>query len=600
MKQFKDRRIYISGIFLIIFISILLKLFWIQIIDTSYKTSSDNNSQRKITKYPGRGLIYDRNNKLLVGNEIAYDIMIIPRQTQSFDTSLLVNDLGIEIEDIRSRIEKAKKYSVYKPSLFYKQLSRLQYAYFQEHMYRLSGFYVQPRFMRKYEKSIAAHILGDVGEIDQVSLEKDTFYTIGDYVGRSGIEKYYEKQLRGFKGTNVFIVDVHNRIQGSYMGGKYDKEAIPGQDIILCIDSELQEYGELLMVNKIGSIVAIEPSSGEILALVSSPSFDPSLLVGRSRGSNYDSLLNAANKPLYNRAVGASYPPGSIFKMVQAVIGLDQEVITENTSFPCDRSTVGCHNHPPNSNLKRAIQYSCNPYFYALTKRLIQRGFEKSIFRDSRIGLEIWKDKVLNFGFEQAFDIGLPGVSKGKIPGPDYYDRLYGQHRWAYSTIYSLSIGQGEVLVSPLQMANLAAIIANKGYYYIPHIAKNIGSKNIDSIYLKPVSTSFDSKHFISVVDGMEAVVNEEFGTGRLGAISGIKVCGKTGTAQNPHGADHSIFMAFAPKENPKIAIAVYVENAGFGGTWAAPIASLMMEKYLKDSVSNIASETRILNAKFN
>lgn len=596
MNQLSSRSIYITVIILLIFLAILVKLFIIQVLDPSYKISSENNSQRRIWEYPSRGLIYDRNGELLVCNEIAYDLMVIPRQVRSFDTLQLVNELGINIEDARQKLTAAAAYSVFRPSVFFKQMSKLQYAYFQEHMYRYPGFYVQSRSLRKYEKSFASNVLGDIGEIDMPTLERDTFYYIGDYVGKSGVEKYFETSLRGEKGVKIYMVDVHNRIQGSYQQGKYDIPAQAGKDLVLTIDAGLQEYGELLMKNKIGSIVAIQPSTGEILAMVSSPGFDPNLLVGRQRGYNYDSLVHAPNKPLFNRAVGASYPPGSIFKMVQAIIGLDQGIITEQTSFPCDKSIVNCHNHPPNTDLKRAIQYSCNPYFYMVTRKLIQRGFEKSIFRDSRIGLAIWKEKVLGLGFEHAFDIGLPAVVKGKIPGPDFYDRIYGKYRWAYSTIYSLSIGQGEVLVVPLQMANFAAIIANRGFYYYPHIMKSIGGEPIDSLYTVPVRTPFSPDVFLPVVEGMDAVVNEDYGTGGLARIPNIRVCGKTGTAQNPHGEDHSIFMAFAPKENPQIAIAVYIENAGFGGVWAAPIASLMIEKYINDTVMNVFSEQRILN----
>ena len=596
MKDLSIRKFYVGGIFLAIFLIIIIRLFTIQVIDDSYKISSENNSQRRIVEYPARGLVFDRNGILLVSNETAYDLMIIPRQVTSFDTAMLMQDLGIDIDDLRMRIKKAIGYSRFKPSVFYKQMSKMQYAYFQEHMYRYPGFYVQTRSLRKYEKTIAAHILGDIGEIDLEGIQNDSYYAVGDYVGKSGIENYYENVLRGEKGVKVYIVDVHNRIQGSYENGEFDIAAKPGKAITLCIDERLQSYGELLMQNKIGSIVAIDPSNGEILTMVSSPGYDPNLLIGRQRGYNFDSLMKAPNKPLFNRAVNAAYPPGSIFKMVQAIIGLDQGIITPNTSFPCDQSIVGCHNHPPNTNLMRAIQYSCNPYFYMLTRKLIQRGFEKSIFRDSRVGLEIWKDKVLALGFEQSFDIGLPSVSRGKIPGPDYYDRIYGKYRWAYSTIYSLSIGQGEVLVTPLQMANYAAIIANRGYYYPPHLARHINNEIPDSSFRKPVKTPFKPEYFIPIVDGMDAVVNEEYGTGGLARIPHIRVCGKTGTAQNPHGEDHSIFMAFAPKDNPKIAIAVYIENAGFGGVWAAPIASLMIEKYLTDSISNIYSEQRILN----
>jgi penicillin-binding protein 2 len=394
-------------------------------------------------------------------------------------------------------------------------------------------------------------------------------------------------------------VDVHNRIQGSYMGGEYDTMAVQGKDLVLTLDFELQEYGEKLMYNKIGSVVAIDPESGEILAMISSPSYNPNLLVGRNRGYYYDSLLNEPDKPLFNRAVSAAYPPGSIFKMVMALLGLQENVISKYTSLPCDHSIVGCHNHPPNTNLVHAIQYSCNPYFYVVGKRIIQQGVEKSIFKDSRIGLENWKKNVLTLGFEQKLEIGIPGVVLGSIPGPDYYDEIYGKYSWAYSTIYSLSIGQGEVLVVPVQMANLAAIIANRGYYYVPHLVRKIGDDFIDASYRQKHITPFDPVHFEPLVDGMFATINDEFGTGRFARIPNITVCGKTGTAQNPHGEDHSIFIAFAPKDKPKIAIAVYIENAGYGGVWAGPLASLMIEKYLTDTVTNTWNEKRILDANF-
>jgi penicillin-binding protein 2 len=598
MKKYDNRKYYISAIILFFIFVIVFKLINLQIFDESLKISAENNSQRRITEYPARGLIYDRYGNLLVYNEAAYDLMLIPRKMKEFDTLSLCRDLNIDISDFYARLEKCISFSSFRPSVFYKQITAQQYSTLQEHLFKYPGFFVQNRTLRKYTSSLAAHILGDIGEIDKETLEKNPYYTGGDYIGKSGIEKYYESELRGKKGVKIFLVDVHNNIQGSYMNGKYDTLAIPGKDLYLTIDSALQAYGERLMKNKVGSIVAIDPNNGEILALVSSPTYDPQLLVGRNRGKNYDSLLNAKSKPLINRAISSTYPPGSIFKIAQALVGLQEGVLKPNTFYPCDVSLVGCHGHPPAQGVARAIQYSCNPYFYMVFRSLVQRKIEKSIFKDSRIGLQLWKEKITGLGFDKAFDIGLPGVNKGQIPGPDYYDRKYGKYRWAFSTIYSLGIGQGEVLVSPLQMANFCAIIANKGYYYNPHIVKQIGTDSVDRKNYMKIFTPFDKKHFDVIIEGMEYAVNEDYGTGRNAIISGMRVCGKTGTVQNPHGKDHSVFIAFAPKDEPKIAIAVYVENAGFGGVWAAPIARLMMEKYLLDSIIDPDIEKIIFETK--
>jgi len=597
MSNLGERKYVIIGIIVVIFVVIWIKLFNLQIIDISLKISSDNNSQRRIVVYPSRGLIYDRNGVLLVSNEAAYDLMLIPKNMDEFDTLAICNDLDITIEKFYEKYTKCKEYSGYRPSLFFKQISSTQYAVLQEHMYKYPGFFVQNRTLRRYGEGIGAHVLGDVGEIDLETLQADPYYSGGDYVGKSGVELYFEKELRGKKGVEVYLVDVYNNIQDSYMEGKYDTLAEPGKDVTLTIDAELQRYGEFLMQNKIGSIVAIEPSTGEILALVSSPVYDPQLLVGRNRGHNYDSLLNDPAKPLINRAVSSTYPPGSIFKLAVSLVALQDEVITPHAYFPCDHSIVGCHNHPPANGVTRAIQYSCNPYYYFVFKKLVQRGENESIFRDSRLGLEKWKKSIISLGFEKAFDIGIPGVNKGQVPGPEFYDRLYGKHRWAFSTIYSLGIGQGEMLMSSLQMANFCAIIANRGYYYNPHLAKEIDHEKIQGSNTQRIFTPFDKKHFEVVVDGMDKVVNEEFGTGYWGRLNDIRVCGKTGTAENPHGEDHSIFVAFAPKDQPKIAIAVYIENAGFGGVWAAPIARLMIEKYIKGEISDTAMEKRIIEA---
>ncbi len=598
MKHLQNRKYAVIAIFALLFLVVWIKLLNLQIVDDSLKLSSDNNSQRRVVVYPSRGLVYDRNGVLLVCNEAAYDLFLIPHNLEEFDTLSMCTDLDIDKEDFYMRLDQSKSYSSYRPSIFYKQITAIQYALLQEHMYKYPGFFVQNRTLRKYNEGIAAHVLGDVGEIDLETLKADLYYTGGDYAGKSGIEQYYEKELRGKKGVQVFLVDVHSNIQGSFDDGKYDTLAVPGKDLTLTIDAELQRYGELLMSNKVGSIVAIEPATGEILALVSGPVYDPQLLVGRQRGEHYDSLINSPGKPLINRAVSSTYPPGSVFKMAQALVALQEGTISPQTFFPCDKEKVGCHNHPPSMGVARAIQYSCNPYFFYVFKSLVQRGEEESHFKDSRIGLDLWKKKIVTLGFERSFDIGIPGVNKGQVPGPDYYDKIYGKHRWAFSTIYSLAIGQGELLVSPLQMANFTAIIANRGFYYNPHLVKAIESEPVQGENTQKIFTPFDKHHFETVVKGMDMVVNDEYGTGYYYTrMDNIRICGKTGTAENPHGEDHSVFVAFAPRDNPQIAVAVYIENAGFGGVWAAPISRLLIEKYINGVISDLRLEKRIIES---
>ena len=588
-----DKKTYnILFIFCIIFLIIWIKMFYIQIIDKSLKKASENNTIRRITIYPSRGLIFDRNEKLLVYNEAAYDLFVTPIKIKDLDTVSLCKDLNISIEYFRKKLSKCIDYSTRKPSIIYSQITAEQYARLQEYLYKYKGFNVHNRTLRKYDSDIAAHILGDIGEIDMVQLNENTYYNAGDYIGKSGIEKYYEKELRGKKGVEYFLVDVNNNVKDRYQNGDCDTMAQLGKNLILTIDANLQKYGEELMKNKRGAIVAIEPATGEILTMVSSPNYPPQLMVGRQRGNNYDSLLNLKDKVLINRAL-YEYPPGSVFKIAQALVGLSEKIITQYTFFPCDKSKVGCHNHPPCNGVHRAIQYSCNPYFYYVFRELVQRGIEKNVFKDARVGLDLWKEKIVTLGFNKSFDIGLPNVKKGHIPDADYYDRLYKKHRWAFSTIYSLAIGQGEVMVTPLQIANFCAILANRGFYYEPHIVKKIDDKNVAQ--KEKIRTPFDRADFEIIVQGMDWVVNGDYGTGYLARIPEINVCGKTGTVQNPKGKDHSVFIAFAPKDEPKIAIAVYVENAGFGGVWAAPIARLLMEKYLKTEISDNDLEKRIL-----
>ena len=601
IKIFSNRKYVIYTIFLLIGIIFIFRLFYIQIIDESYKTSADNNSRRDITIYPARGLIYDRYGKLIVYNEATYDLIVIPRQVKKdINVSELCHLVGISKDDYNKKMVKAIKYSNRKPSIFEKQISKEVSGFIQEKIYKFPGFFLQPRTLRKYSKPIAAHLLGYIGEVNQKIIDTSKYYKSGDYIGISGIEKTYEEILRGKRGVKVISVDVFNREKESFHNGLFDVSAIAGKELNTTISLELQEYGELLMNNKIGSIVAIEPSTGEILALISSPGYDPNLLVGRIRSKNYLTLQDNPLKPLFNRALMAQYPPGSIFKIVQALVGLEEGVININTGFPCNKNLVNCHNHPSPTNVSKAIQYSCNPYFYAVYKRIIQQGKSRNNFIDSRIGLEEWKTHVLSFGMGQKLQIDLPSCNKGVIPDVEFYDKWYGKRRWAFSTIYSNAIGQGEVEVIPLQMANLAAIIANRGYYYTPHLIKSIGDNSeINAVFTTKHFTSVNAKFYDVVNEAMYSVVNKEGGTARRARIKSIEVCGKTGTAENPHGDDHSVFIAYAPKDNPKIAIAVYVENAGFGGTWAAPISSLMIEKYLTDTITRPLVEKKILEANF-
>jgi penicillin-binding protein 2 len=526
--------------------------------------------------------------------------MVIPRQTRAIDTLEFCELIGITKEEFIAKITKAKRYSPFKASIFEKQLSARLYAGFQERLFEYPGFYVQNRTVRKYPDSTAAHVLGYIGEVDDNMIAKtNNYYQLGDYIGISGIEKSYEDILRGQRGTKVIMVDVLNREQGSYENGAYDTVAIAGEKLISSLDYRIQKLGEQLMQNKKGSIVAIEPSTGEILCFISSPGYDPNLLVGRERGNNYIKLLRDETKPLFVRPLMAQYPPGSIFKAVEALIAQQENLIFPETRFPCgggysigSRRVKCMHVHSP-LDLRESIAQSCNAYYCWTFKKLIDQGnygtVEKNFLK--------WREYVNNFGIGKKTGIDLPNELSGLLPTVKFYDKYYGSGRWKSSTIISLSIGQGELGVTPLQMANIMAIIANKGWYYNPHLIKGIG----DKAYVKKEFTTknfvgVDSSYFEVVIDGMQQVVDR--GTAFYAKINDIAMCGKTGTAQNPHGKDHSVFVAFAPRDNPKIAIAVVVENAGFGSTWAAPMASILIEKYLKDTVSRPAYYIdRLLNA---
>ena len=588
--------IIIGAIFIIIALIYVGKLFSLQMLETKFKLSAENNVLRYTTQYPARGLIFDRNGELLVFNQPQYDLMYIPNQSVAFDTTGICKILKVDINSFRKKIIEARDYSEYKPSIVYKQISKIKWAELQEKMFKYSGFYIQIRSTRIYPKGIAAHVLGYIGEADTGIVNNNSYYRSGDYIGISGIEKSYESELRGVKGLNIYLVDVHNRIQGNYQDGKYDTAAIIGNNITSTLDAEIQQYGELLMQNKRGSIVAIEPATGEILALISSPTYDPNLLTGKKRSFNYLKLIRDSVKPLFNRAIMAYYPPGSTFKTVQALIGLQEGVITNETALPCNGGfsigthVVHCH-HGGSVGFYRSISGSCNSYYCGVfTKIMHDKDYETV-----EEAYENWRKHLHSFGLGIKLNSDLGHELAGILYPAEYFNKYYGKGRWGPFSIISLSIGQGELGFTPFQMANLVSTIANKGYYITPHTVSKIeGREKIDEKYLEKHYVDIDSSHFTDVIKGMFEVV--ENGTAYWIKHPDITICGKTGTAQNPHGEDHSAFIAFAPKDNPKIAIAVYVENGGYGSTWAAPIAALMIEKYLTDTIIKPWIEEKMIN----
>ncbi|MDX2429481.1 MAG: penicillin-binding transpeptidase domain-containing protein [Bacteroides sp.] len=589
MNQFTDRRYVFAVIITLVGLIYIARLFHIQVLDKSYEQFALSNAQSVRIIYPARGLIFDRNGEIMVYNQAAYDIMVTPRQVEAFDTTEICQILNITREDLKERMRAAKAYSYRVPSVFMKQVSYEHAALLQEKLYQYPGFYVQTRTLRKYTTPVAAHALGYVGEVDQRILDGDPYYQLGDYIGVSGIEKAYETYLRGEKGQNVFLKDVHNQTIESYQGGKLDRSVEVGKNLVSTLDASLQEYGELLMKPYVGSVVAIEPATGEVLALVSAPSFPPDLLVGRNLGLRFGELASDTLNPLFNRALMAQYPPGSTFKTIMGLIGLQENVISPSTEQHCyygfyvGSIHTGCHLHETPLNLIEAVQHSCNTYFIQTLKNILQ----DVKYQSTAEAFNNWRNHLLSFGFANPLGIELTNELNGNIPDAGYFDRIYGENHWNYVTVRSLGIGQGEILITPIQMANMTATMANRGYYITPHLVREIeGDDQIDEAYTSRHYTSIDSINYEPIVDGMELVVNGGPGsTARNAKISDIIVCGKTGTAENPHGNDHSIFIAFAPKDNPKIAIAVYVENQGYGTTYAAPIASLMIEKYINGEV---------------
>jgi penicillin-binding protein 2 len=595
-KDYSGRKYFILAFIVVLSLLFMGRLFFLQVVDESYLLSAESNVLRKITKYPARGLIYDRNGELLVYNQTAYDVMVIPRRVQAFDTLELAGLLGVDKEYITKQLRKVKSYSYFKPSVFLRQISKKDYAYLEEKLYKFTGFYVQTRYLRNYTYPAAAHSLGYVGEVNNRHLQKDAYYQQGDYIGVSGLEGTYEKVLRGKKGLELVMVDVLNREKGTYKEGKYDTAAVKGHDLYTTLDIDLQRYGEKLMQNKIGSIVALEPGTGEILALVSSPSYDPNLLVGRVRGENYTRLNRDSLNPLFNRALMAQYPPGSSFKPVNAIVGLQTGAITRNTQFACSGVTewpIKCsHNHKSPLNLPEAIEQSCNPYFWKTFNRIIS----SPAYANSAEGFNEWRKHVVSMGFNRTFNTDVTNEKQGFIPEDSYYDRYYKRGFWNSMTIRSLAIGQGEIMVTPLQLANFTATVANRGYYYPPHLLDSIEDKEeIRKPFMERHYTLAEPVNFEPVIEGMHRVFTADHGTARWYNIDTIPMAGKTGTVQNPHGDDHSIFIAFAPLDNPKIALSVIVENSGFGSRWAVPMATLMIEKYLNREISRQWVEDRML-----
>ena len=597
-NKFTERRLFFYFLFVGTTLLLLITLFGIQILNDSYKVSAENNVIKAITIYPERGYIYDREGVLLVTNQRAYDLMVTPRQIKQLDTIALCKIIDIDLEEFNKYLKRAKRYSTRKASLLLKEISKQTAAQLQERLYEFPGFYLQERTIRQYPERSAAHILGYVSQVPDYILKKDDYYKRNDNYGISGVESSYEKDLRGVRGTQYLIRDVWNRPKGSFEDGKYDSLAINGKDIELSIDIQLQKYAEELMRNKKGSIVAIEPATGEILTLVSSPNYDPNLLIGRSRSINFNRMYKDLDKPLFDRSLLAEYPPGSTFKLVNALIALQEGVIYDGTRFSCDEGwrfsaklKIGCHAHRSPLNLIESIEQSCNAYYCNTFRRIVEK------YPTASKGYDNWREHVLSFGLGNFLNNDLYNGRKGRVPTVDFYNKQYGKGRWKAPTVISLSIGQDALVVSPIQMANMCAAIANRGHYYTPHIVREVdGAQLNDSAYNTPKYTSIDKKHFNTVINGMERVFTGKHGTAKTARVKGIEICGKTGTAENSHGEDHSIFIAFAPKENPQIAIAVYVENGGWGSTWAAPIASLMIEKYLTGQISNSKQEAFILN----
>ena len=597
------RKVLLPSLIILATSLLVIRIFYLQIVDDTLKLKSENNAIKKKYEYPERGYIYDRKGKLLVANQASYDIMVIPRELKKTDTLEFCQLLNITKEEFIKKIEKAKIYSPRLPSVFLSQLNKSEFAAFQEKIRKYEGFYFQKRSLRDYDVGFGANIFGSITQVNEKIVDKNPYYNSGDLIGKQGVEESYEELLRGVKGVKYVQKDKYNREIGSYKDGKYDTIAVQGEDINLSIDAELQKYGEELMINKRGGIVAIEPSSGEILALVTAPSYDPGILVGRQRSKNYTQLYHdSIAKPLYDRALLAEYAPGSPFKILTGLVALQEGVIDENSIVMCNHGFsyargrfMRCHCSGGALQLHRAIYQSCNSYFATAFMRNINK------YAKPAQGVDIWSNHLKSFGLGQFMGYDLPTGKRGKIPDSKTYKRMYPNGGWRSTAIVSNAIGQGEVVMTPIQLANMMATVANEGFYYTPHIIKKIEEHQIDKKFTTKHVTTVDKKYFKPIISGLFDVYNS--GTARALRVEGIDICGKTGTAENfakiggvkVKLEDHSIFVAFAPKDNPKIAIAVMVENGGYGATIAGPIASLMIEKYLRQKITRVDLEKRML-----
>ena len=598
----EKRKLVIGGFIVAIVIIYIIRLVQLQVLDSTYKAHADNNAFMEKVIYPSRGLIYDRNDSLVVYNSPEYDLMMIPKDVLPFDTIDFCNTLKISREEFDRRLQemqKGRSYSSFTQQVFMNHLSPEDYGRLQEKLYRFPGFFVVQRILRQYNYHVAANVLGDIREVNARDIENDSYYRPGDYTGDLGIEKSYEQWLRGVKGKEILIRDATGKIKGHYNDGADDVSPVAGNNLKLSIDIGLQAYGELLMQGKVGAIVCIEPKTGEILALVSSPTYDPALLMGKERGKNYGDLVNNRLKPLYDRSIMAAYPPGSTFKPTQGLIFLDEGIITTSTMYPCRRGyvnagmRVGCHGHGSPISLKPALQTSCNAYFCWGFKHMMDN---RKKYGSAGKAFEVWKNHMVSMGYGYELGVDMPGESRGFIPNTAFYDKFHKKGKWTGQSIISDAIGQGEILATPLQIANLSATIANRGYYITPHVVKNIEGVGVLKRNLERHDTDIDKRYYADIVEGMRMAVLG--GTCTRANIPGLDVCGKTGTAQNPHGRDHSVFMGFAPMNDPKIAVCVYVENAGFGAAFGVPIGALMIQRYLRGDSPGLQAQGRAMASR--
>ena len=595
--ELAGRQRILGAIVLGVGVLFVFRLFQMQITTDEWKNRAERLTEEQEILKPARGLCLDRHGEMLVNNVPSYDLMVLPRFMSNIDTAALAGLVQLDREELDRRLSKARRYSRYKASPLLRQMNAPQYAAISSELWRYAGLTIRTNPVRKNVFGIASQILGEYREVDREDMNRDSRYRLGDYKGKSGIEALFESDLRGTPGVRQHLVDVRNNVRNTLT--EMDSLPEPGSDVTLTLDADLQRYAERLMKGKRGAIVAIEPTTGEILAFVSAPSFDGNLLTGTTRGAAYDSLAKHPWKPLYNRAVRGTYRPGSIFKMVQGLIAMEQGVISPRTHINCNRDIIGCHGAHTQDNLQRAVVHSCNPYFYEVMRRMVNQYPNLDKFDNARLGLGWWTERVEDFGFGTNLGGHVPGTRPGLVPDSSYYNKLYGRRHWTYRTIYSISIGEGELLATPLHMANLAAIIANKGWYMEPHLVRDIGGKGKPPKFQVRRDVGVQASHFEPILDAMQAVIEDQTGTGRRAYTPGIVACGKTGTVQNQNQADHSVFMALAPRTAPEIAVSVYVEYAGAGGDWAAPIAGLLLEKYLNGNVSDLDRERRVKGATY-